>query len=221
MKSRTKPLFNGSLNVFHIQIIIFKFVILRLGDQEDVLIVSNPFLFSLHLKFQTVTCVQGYRYKLRYSNSTHLFRYRICLHCIVSMPHLREICGHFSLKPFSHCSQCKDGKKAVVPHVLSLRANMDRGMLAVLFNSLQKVQRVDSKQRQQQRMVSKCAWLLEIIFYLWIIIYCAKTFICCFQVLKLHPTLAPVKVAVDMGRGSTTELRQVGSRVTWVSATKI
>ncbi|XP_062853020.1 DNA polymerase subunit gamma-2, mitochondrial [Trichomycterus rosablanca] len=76
--------------------------------------------------------------------------------------------------------QCKDGKKTVVPHVLSLSANMDRGMLAVFYNSLQKVQRVDSKQRLHQRTV-----------------------------LKLHPTLAPVKVAVDMGRGSTTELRQV------------
>lgn len=29
------------------------------------------------------------------------------------------------------------------------------------------------------------------------------------QVLKLHPTLTPVKVALDMGRGSSSELRQV------------
>ncbi|XP_026989337.2 DNA polymerase subunit gamma-2, mitochondrial isoform X1 [Tachysurus fulvidraco] len=76
--------------------------------------------------------------------------------------------------------QCRDGKKVVVPHVLSLSANMDRGTLAVLLNSLQDIQKVDSKQRLHQRMV-----------------------------LKLHPTLAPVKVALDMGKGSTSELRQV------------
>ncbi|KAG7326833.1 hypothetical protein KOW79_010234 [Hemibagrus wyckioides] len=76
--------------------------------------------------------------------------------------------------------ECRDGKKAVVPHVLSLGANMDRGVLAVLLNSLQDIQKVDNKQRLHQRTV-----------------------------LKLHPTLAPVKVALDMGKGSTSELRQV------------
>ncbi|TSK62592.1 DNA polymerase subunit gamma-2, mitochondrial [Bagarius yarrelli] len=76
--------------------------------------------------------------------------------------------------------QCKDGKRVVVPHVLSVSANMDRGVLAILLNSLQHVQKVDSKQRLHQRTV-----------------------------LKLHPTLAPVKVAVDLGKGSTSELRQV------------
>ncbi|MCI4375728.1 hypothetical protein PGIGA_G00113170 [Pangasianodon gigas] len=76
--------------------------------------------------------------------------------------------------------QCRDGKKIVLPHILSLSANVDRGVLAVLFNSLQHIQKVDSKQRLHQRTV-----------------------------LKLHPTLAPVKVALDMGKGSTSELRQV------------
>lgn len=33
--------------------------------------------------------------------------------------------------------------------------------------------------------------------------------VCVFQVLKLHPTLAPVKVAVEMRRGASEELRQV------------
>ncbi|KAL7890869.1 hypothetical protein AOLI_G00003450 [Acnodon oligacanthus] len=75
---------------------------------------------------------------------------------------------------------CRDGRRSVVPHVLSVSANMDRGVLAFLFNSLQHVQKGDSKQRHYQR-----------------------------KVLKLHPTLAPVKVALDMGRGSTSELRQV------------
>lgn len=49
--------------------------------------------------------------------------------------------------------QCKDGKRAVVPHVLSISANMDRGVLAVLLNSLQHVQKVDNKQRLHQRTV--------------------------------------------------------------------
>ncbi|XP_053494619.1 DNA polymerase subunit gamma-2, mitochondrial isoform X1 [Ictalurus furcatus] len=76
--------------------------------------------------------------------------------------------------------KCRDRKKVVVPHVLSLSTNVDRGVLAVLFNSLQHIQKVDSKERLHQRTV-----------------------------LKLHPTLAPVKVALDMGKGSTSELRQV------------
>ncbi|KAF5897777.1 DNA polymerase subunit gamma-2, mitochondrial, partial [Clarias magur] len=76
--------------------------------------------------------------------------------------------------------QCRDGKRLVVPHVISLSANVDRGLLAVLFNSLQHIEKVDSKQRLHQRTV-----------------------------LKLHPALAPVKVALDMGKGSTSELRQV------------
>ncbi|XP_072538895.1 DNA polymerase subunit gamma-2 [Salminus brasiliensis] len=76
--------------------------------------------------------------------------------------------------------QCRDGRKNIVPHVLSLSADIDRGVLAFLFNSLQNIQKVDSKQRLHQR-----------------------------KVLKLHPTLAPIKVALDMGRGSTSELRQV------------
>ncbi|KAL7825884.1 hypothetical protein SRHO_G00336220 [Serrasalmus rhombeus] len=76
--------------------------------------------------------------------------------------------------------QCRDGRTSVVPHVLSVSANMDKGVLAFLYNSLQPVQKVDSKQRLHQR-----------------------------KVLNLHPTLAPVKVALDMGKGSTSELRQV------------
>ncbi|KAM9483025.1 DNA polymerase subunit gamma-2 isoform 2-T2 [Clarias gariepinus] len=76
--------------------------------------------------------------------------------------------------------RCRDGKKLIVPHVISLSANVDRGLLAVLFNSLQHIEKVDSKQRLHQRTV-----------------------------LKLHPALAPVKVALDMGKGSISELRQV------------
>ncbi|XP_076871997.1 DNA polymerase subunit gamma-2 [Brachyhypopomus gauderio] len=76
--------------------------------------------------------------------------------------------------------QCRDGRKVVVPHVVSVTSNMDRAVLAYLSNSLQDVQNVDSKQRLHQR-----------------------------KVLKLHPVLTPVKVALDVGRGSTSELRQV------------
>lgn len=51
------------------------------------------------------------------------------------------------------CPQCRDGKKVVLPHVVSLSVNMDRGILAVLFNSLQQSQTVDSKQTFHQRTV--------------------------------------------------------------------
>ncbi|KAL1006055.1 hypothetical protein UPYG_G00067280 [Umbra pygmaea] len=76
--------------------------------------------------------------------------------------------------------QCRDGRKSVVPHVISVTGNIERGVLAYLYNSLQQVKKIDSKQRLKQR-----------------------------KVLKLHPILAPVKVALDMGRGATVELRQV------------
>ncbi|XP_016360958.1 DNA polymerase subunit gamma-2, mitochondrial [Sinocyclocheilus anshuiensis] len=76
--------------------------------------------------------------------------------------------------------QCRDGRKSVVPHVISVSANVDRGMLAYLFNSFQLLKKTDNKQKLHQRMV-----------------------------LKLHPTLTPVKVALDMGRGSSSELRRV------------
>ncbi|XP_070966061.1 DNA polymerase subunit gamma-2 [Oncorhynchus clarkii lewisi] len=76
--------------------------------------------------------------------------------------------------------QCLDGRKSVVPYAISVTGNLERGVLAYLYNSLQQVKKVDSKQRLQQR-----------------------------KVLKLHPILSPVKVALDMGRGATVELRQV------------
>lgn len=75
--------------------------------------------------------------------------------------------------------QCQDGHKAV-PHVVSVIGNMDRGMMAFLSNSLQQLNKDNGKQKLQQR-----------------------------KVLKLHPVLAPVKVALDIGRGATMELKQV------------
>ncbi|XP_041839182.1 DNA polymerase subunit gamma-2, mitochondrial [Melanotaenia boesemani] len=75
--------------------------------------------------------------------------------------------------------QCRDGRKSI-PHVVSVSANMDRGMKAFLSNSLQQLKREDGKQKLQQR-----------------------------KALKLHPVLTPVKVALDIWRGATMELRQV------------
>nr|XP_020466655.1 DNA polymerase subunit gamma-2, mitochondrial [Monopterus albus] len=75
--------------------------------------------------------------------------------------------------------QCRDGRKSV-PHIVSVTGNMDRGLMAFLFNSLQQLKREDRRQKLQHR-----------------------------KVLKLHPVLAPVKVALDIGRGATLELRQV------------
>ncbi|XP_029363498.1 DNA polymerase subunit gamma-2, mitochondrial [Echeneis naucrates] len=75
--------------------------------------------------------------------------------------------------------QCRNGRKTV-PHVVSVTGNMDRGLMAFLSNSLQLLKREDSKRKLQQR-----------------------------KVLKLHPVLAPVKVAIDIGKGATIELRQV------------
>ncbi|XP_045562084.1 DNA polymerase subunit gamma-2, mitochondrial isoform X1 [Salmo salar] len=77
-------------------------------------------------------------------------------------------------------ASCRDGRKPVVPYAVSITGNVERGLLAYLYNSFQQVKKVDSKQRLQQR-----------------------------KVLKLHPILSPVKVALDMGRGATVELRQV------------
>ncbi|XP_068178220.1 DNA polymerase subunit gamma-2 [Antennarius striatus] len=75
--------------------------------------------------------------------------------------------------------QYGDARKSV-PHVVSVTANMDRGLMSFLSNSLQQLKKGDSKQMLQQR-----------------------------KVLKLHPVLAPVKVALDIGKGPTMELRQV------------
>ncbi|NXD20349.1 DPOG2 polymerase, partial [Spelaeornis formosus] len=74
----------------------------------------------------------------------------------------------------------RDGRKNVIPHVLSMSGNLDRGVLAYLFDSLQLVENPLTAKKNSQR-----------------------------KVLKLHPCLAPLKVALDVGKGPTTELRQV------------
>ncbi|XP_034044995.1 DNA polymerase subunit gamma-2, mitochondrial isoform X2 [Thalassophryne amazonica] len=75
--------------------------------------------------------------------------------------------------------QCRDGRKSI-PHVISVTGNMDCGVMAYLYNSFQQLKREDGKQKLQQR-----------------------------KVVKLHPLLTPVKVALDIGKGATVELRQV------------
>ncbi|XP_072501537.1 DNA polymerase subunit gamma-2 isoform X2 [Notamacropus eugenii] len=74
----------------------------------------------------------------------------------------------------------RDGRKNVVPQVLSVSGDLDQGVLAYLHDSLQLTDKSFMGKKDLQR-----------------------------KVLKLHPCLAPIKVALDMGRGPTVELRQV------------
>uniref|UniRef100_A0A671FDD0 RNA helicase n=1 Tax=Rhinolophus ferrumequinum TaxID=59479 RepID=A0A671FDD0_RHIFE len=74
----------------------------------------------------------------------------------------------------------RDGRKNVVPSVLSINGDLDRGMLAYLYDSFQLTENSFTRKKNLHR-----------------------------KVLKLHPCLAPIKVALDMGRGPTVELRQV------------
>ncbi|KAM6163482.1 DNA polymerase subunit gamma-2 [Rhynchocyon petersi] len=76
--------------------------------------------------------------------------------------------------------QGRDGRKNMVPCVLSISGDLDRGLLAYLYDSLQLTESSFTRKKQLHR-----------------------------KVLKLHPCLAPLKVAVDVGRGPTVELRQV------------
>ncbi|NWS94698.1 DPOG2 polymerase, partial [Mionectes macconnelli] len=84
-----------------------------------------------------------------------------------------SLCVFFSLRG-------RDGRRNVIPHVLSVNGNLDRGVLAYLFDSLQLAENPLTTKKNSQR-----------------------------KVLKLHPCLAPLKVALDVGKGPTTELRQV------------
>ncbi|OWK14489.1 POLG2 [Cervus elaphus hippelaphus] len=73
----------------------------------------------------------------------------------------------------------RDGRKNVVPSVLSINGDLDRGMLAYLYDSFQLTENSFTRKKDLHR-----------------------------KVLKLHPCLAPIKVALDVGRGPTVELRQ-------------
>ncbi|XP_061684820.1 DNA polymerase subunit gamma-2, mitochondrial isoform X18 [Syngnathoides biaculeatus] len=86
---------------------------------------------------------------------------------------------HWARQRLKWWRKSRDGQKSVA-HIVSITGNIDRGLLAFLSNSLQLHNREDIKQKLHQR-----------------------------KVLKLHPLLAPVKVALGIGRGATMELRQV------------
>ncbi|XP_060127965.1 DNA polymerase subunit gamma-2, mitochondrial isoform X2 [Zootoca vivipara] len=74
----------------------------------------------------------------------------------------------------------RDGRKNVVPHILSVSGNLDCGVLAYLCDGMQLAENASTRKKALQR-----------------------------KVLKLHPCLTPIKVALDVGRGPTIELRQV------------
>ncbi|KAJ6656499.1 hypothetical protein lerEdw1_003788 [Lerista edwardsae] len=74
----------------------------------------------------------------------------------------------------------RDGRKNVIPHILSVTGNLDCGVFAYLFDCMQMDENALARKKALQR-----------------------------KVLKLHPCLSPIKVALDVGRGPTTELRQV------------
>ncbi|XP_051014872.1 DNA polymerase subunit gamma-2, mitochondrial [Acomys russatus] len=76
--------------------------------------------------------------------------------------------------------QGRDGRRTMVPCVLSVNGDLDLGVLAYLYDSFQLTENSFARKKSLQR-----------------------------KVLKLHPCLAPVKVALDVGKGPTLELRQV------------
>lgn len=76
--------------------------------------------------------------------------------------------------------QGRDGRKNVIPCVVSVSGNLDRGVMAYLCDSFHLEDSTVLKKKMQHR-----------------------------KVLKIHPNLAPIKVALNMGRGPTQELRQV------------
>lgn len=50
----------------------------------------------------------------------------------------------------------RDGRKNVIPHVLSMNGNLDRGVLAYLFDSLQLVENPLTARKNSQRKVISC-----------------------------------------------------------------
>ncbi|KAM4030452.1 DNA polymerase subunit gamma-2 isoform 1-T3 [Anomaloglossus baeobatrachus] len=74
----------------------------------------------------------------------------------------------------------RDGRRSVVPHAVWLSSDLDRGLLAYLADALHLVEDAPLRGREPQRTV-----------------------------LKIHPALAPVMVALDLGKGPTVDLRLV------------
>ncbi|XP_038183768.1 DNA polymerase subunit gamma-2, mitochondrial isoform X1 [Arvicola amphibius] len=76
--------------------------------------------------------------------------------------------------------QGRDGRRNTAPCVLSVNGDLDLGTLAYIYDSFQLTENSFARKKSLQR-----------------------------KVLKLHPCLAPIKVALDAGKGPTVELRQV------------
>uniref|UniRef100_A0A8C5WLD0 DNA polymerase gamma 2, accessory subunit n=1 Tax=Leptobrachium leishanense TaxID=445787 RepID=A0A8C5WLD0_9ANUR len=76
--------------------------------------------------------------------------------------------------------QGRDSRKLVTPHVLWASGNLERGLLAYLADALQ----------LSEKLAPRCQDLRR-------------------QVLKVHPALAPIKVAVDLAKGPAVDLRLV------------
>ncbi|KAH0629297.1 hypothetical protein JD844_011251 [Phrynosoma platyrhinos] len=101
----------------------------------------------------------------------------------LALPELLDsglITGYVSVSSGGESQKGRDGRKNVVPHVLSVSGNLDSGVLAYLFDGFQLAENALTRKKILQR-----------------------------KVLKLHPSLTPIKVALDVARGPATELRQV------------
>jgi len=60
--------------------------------------------------------------------------------------------GFYDLFFFPH--QGRDGRKSVIPHVLSVSGNLDQGALAYLFDSLQLAENPLTTKKNSQRKVT-------------------------------------------------------------------
>ncbi|XP_056405794.1 DNA polymerase subunit gamma-2, mitochondrial isoform X2 [Hyla sarda] len=78
----------------------------------------------------------------------------------------------------------RDGRRSLVPHVVWLNSDLDRGLLAYLSDALHVTENLSPRGKEHVRTV-----------------------------LRIHPSLAPIKVAVDLGKGPAVDLRLVGQEL--------
>ncbi|XP_040186102.1 DNA polymerase subunit gamma-2, mitochondrial isoform X2 [Rana temporaria] len=74
----------------------------------------------------------------------------------------------------------RDGRKSAIPHVVWMSSDVGGGLLAYLCDALQVTESAAPRGKEQRRTV-----------------------------LKIHPSLAPVTLAVDLGKGPAADLRLV------------
>ncbi|XP_069807669.1 DNA polymerase subunit gamma-2 isoform X1 [Dendropsophus ebraccatus] len=74
----------------------------------------------------------------------------------------------------------RDGRKSVIPHVVWLSSDLERALLAYLSDALHMPENLSPRWKEHLRTV-----------------------------LRIHPSLAPIKVAVDLGKGPAVDLRLV------------